>query len=395
MSKFLTRNRVFLAKAESTIGVDASPTVGADAIRVTDLNPTQQLDTINPNEFTGSLDRGPDLPAGGFATFNMGAPLRGAGTAGLAPDNGVLYRGAGMSEVLNGSDISGTASAGSASSITLEPADITANGEHVGGIIELTGGTGFNASNPKANRRVITSSVASSGLCGVYPDWDTAPNGTTDYDIKASAIYKPISTGLETLTLYNYDRQTGGGDARIRKSLGSAGTFSINLPVRGPGVASFQYRGNLISPADITDPGDATLTNVSALPWLNAQTYLGGAIVCPNTLTIDYGGTVVAADCPNEVYGYEQASITERAISGTINPPIELVAVRDTFTSWLNSTGVAFWTTYGAAEGTRVSLYMPNIRYGGPSDADNNGFAQENIPFTADAPNAGLYICFW
>ena len=150
---FKTKNQVFAAKVEVTPGTDASPTVGANAVRVQNLNFGPDIQSIDPEEVTGSLDDAAPIFAGGSQRVSFDVGMRSAGTAGTAPDWGVCALGCGMSETLLAADVTGTATGGSVNTIVIEAADIGADHEFNGMVVELTGGTGYNASNPKGIRK--------------------------------------------------------------------------------------------------------------------------------------------------------------------------------------------------------------------------------------------------
>ncbi|MFZ9077918.1 MAG: hypothetical protein ACO23H_05240 [Alphaproteobacteria bacterium] len=74
----------------------------------------------------------------------------------------------------------GTAQGGGANTITLKSASsFTLDDEPNGMFIEITAGTG------SGQKRHVEDYVASSKLLTVYPAWDTAPNGTSQYKITA------------------------------------------------------------------------------------------------------------------------------------------------------------------------------------------------------------------
>ena len=81
----------------------------------------------------------------------------------------------------------GSAQAGSASTITLKAAsNFTADDQPNGMFVKITAGTGAGQS------RHIEDYVASTKVVTVYPDWDTAPDATSNYEIKA---FEPAAVG--------------------------------------------------------------------------------------------------------------------------------------------------------------------------------------------------------
>ena len=381
MSAYSTLNQTVLAKVETTAGIDSVPVVGTNAVLIEAPVRNPNLGTVETNEVTGALDdRGP-LPAGGFSPFTGDVWLKGGDVAGTAPEYAPFLLGCGMAQTLTAAPISGSATAGAASSITVT----SAAGMAIGMPISITSGTG------SGQTRVITGIAAL--IVSVYPNWTTPPAAASGYSVPANALYKPTSTSLQTLSIYRYRHRSDAGNSKLDKILGAAGTFTLSLPVRNPGRFSFSYQGQLVAPVDVTPPAAATYQAARAQPYLEADTYLGGAPIKLNTLELDYGANVQLIDNPAQAFGYDAAGLTRRRISGTVNPPLELESVRNSFTNWLTGAEAAFWVRYGTVAGNRVSLFVPRLLYGGPQEADINGFAHESIPFRALGSDTGHLSC--
>ena len=229
----------------------------------------------------------------------------------------------------------------------------------------------------------------------IYPNWTVTADATSVYSVDAQALYKPTSTALKTLSIYRYRHRSDAGNSKLDKILGAAGTFTLNLPVRSPGRFSFSFQGQLAAPVDVTPPAAATYQAARAQPYLNAETYLGGSAIKLNTLDLDYGANVQLIDNPAQQFGYDAAGITRRQTAGTVNPPLELESVRNSFSNWLTGAEAAFWVRYGTVAGNRVSLYIPRLLYGGPQEADINGYAHDLIPFRAIGSDTGFYLSLY
>ena len=92
----------------------------------------------------------------------------------------------------------GTAQAGSANTITLKSASsFTSDDQPNGMFIEITAGTG------SGQTRHVEDYVASTKVATVYPAWDTAPDATSQYDIKA---FKEASVGEYINSLDGFGR---------------------------------------------------------------------------------------------------------------------------------------------------------------------------------------------
>ena len=395
MVAFAEKARVVLAKVETTAGTDAAPTVGANAVRTITATPGINLEVQEIPAASGVLDDNEQAPNGGKMEPNVSVVLRGSGAAATAPDFDPLLQAAGFGVTNLASDVTGTATAGGASTISIEDADISADGQYVGMIIELTAGTGYGAGLPKQNRRLITGSVDTGAVLTVYPPWVTPPDTDTEYAIKACNLYKPISSGLKAATLKLIERESGGGSARRFTSLGSRFNMQLNLPVRSNGTLTFAGQGALQAPDDLTDPGDPTLQSSRPFSWLDAQTYLDGASICMNALTLDLGNEVITRACPNEVYGYRTGDVPRRRATGTINPDATNVATRDVFSEWAAQSSVKLWTAFGPSAGNRVSIYIPEMIYGAVQPTPIDGFMHDSINFLSGGQNQGVLLCFF
>lgn len=389
MADFRTRARTILAKIESTSGTDASPTVGADAVKMINPASSNALEVLETNEVTRAIDRVARITGGGPGGFSGGVYLKGSGSAGTAPEFGPLLRACAMSETLLAADDTGTAQAGATGSITLAAATVSTDNEFRGMIIETTGGTG------SGQIRVITGTTASSQVATVYPDWSVTPDATTTYAIRACAVYQPASSSLETATLYEYIHKVGAGNHLLRKRLGMAGTWSLSAQTRQIGQLDFTFSGQLQSDADVSDPGAATYDDVTARPIMSANSYLGGVAVKQRLLSLDYGGQVAVPDDPSNAYGIDAASVVDRRISGRINPPRANVATRDVLADLIAGTEKALWLQWGATAGSRVSIYCPAIRFTGAEDEDIDGFMADGIPFDAGGIDTGVFLTFF
>ncbi|HYE49589.1 MAG TPA: hypothetical protein VEB20_08360 [Azospirillaceae bacterium] len=390
MSQYRTQNRVVLAKVETSSGTDASPAVGSDAFKCIGPAWSGGPESIaNDQEVTGALDTGGPIVGGGGASFSAQVNVKGPGTAGEAPEFGALLRSAGLAQTLTAADVTGTAQAGGAATITLASGASAVNDAYAGMVIETTAGTG------SGQTRVIHDYVGGTKVASVFPDWSTQPDATTTYAIRANALYVPASTSLKTVSLYDYMRRSDGGNARLRKLLGAASSMTATLPVRGIPTFDFQLQGKFVTPTDVSDPGNPTLDTTVARPVMAVDCSLGGTATKFNQVTFDLGNQVAQADDPSDDYGIDVAGIVRRTITGRINPPLDLLSVRNVWQDFLDGTERKLWISWGSVAGNRVSILFPRVRFTGQENEDVNGFGHEGIPFAALGEDSGIYICFW
>ena len=388
MSTFRTAAQTVLAKVETTAGTDAAPTVGANAVKVIAPQFSKNLAVLESAEVTRALDQAARITGGGPAAGSFGAYLKGSGTAGVAPDFGELLEGCAMAETLLAADDTGTAQAGTTTTIQLAAAAVTTDDEFIGMVIETTGGTG------SGQTRVITDSVASTDTVTVYPDWATDPDATTTYAIRACALYVPASSSLQNLTLYRYLHKTTAGNHILSPIVGAAGSARLDITVNQLPRLDFNFTGKLVTPTDVSDPGAATYDATTGVPFNAANWFLGGVAIKARSFSLDLGANVQVADDPADTYGVDVAGVTTRRLSGRINAYQELLATRNVLAGVIAGTTVRNWVQWGATAGSRISIYNSAIRYTGDEEADLDGFAGQGIPFDAQGSgDDGVYIC--
>lgn len=394
MADFRARNIIITAKKETTKGTDATPTVGSNAIKARfPANYAPNIEVIDSDEATGSLSQSAPQIGGGNASMPVSVLLKGPGSGneGSAPESGVLFEGGGMSETLTAADVSDTAQAGAASAITLASGASATDDIYKGMPITLDGGTG------SGQTRVVTAYNGTTKVATVYPAWDTEPDATSEYSVLANALYRPVSQGLEALTLYQYQRNSdGSADARLRKLLGAMGAWSLRLAPRRPAEVEFRFTGQFPgAPTDVTDPGDPTYADGDARPFIGADAWLGGAQVKFTEFSLDFGLDVQQFDDPAQAYGFEPADILGRQPTGRLTPNLVLNSARNAFSDFLAGTDKQLWLRWGSVAGERISVWLPSIRYTGNEPGESRGFAVEGLPFRAHGENAEVWISFY
>ena len=390
MSDFRTQNQTLLAKVEATPGVEETPTVADDAVKVANLQPSPNFDILDTDdEHTGSLDVGAPIVGGGNFSLGFDCTLRGSGAGGAAPEFGVLLRGCGLSETVTASDITGTAQAGGAATITLAAGASAVDDAYKGMVVEIDGGAGTGQS------AVITGYAGAGKVATVAKAWATPPDGTSTYVIPANVLYRPASTGLENLTIHAYQHSAAaGGQSLLRKLIGAAGTMNLEINTRGIGRMSFNFTGILPAlPDQVAHPGQPTFDDVRAEAFTNAESLMGGAAVKFNRFSLDLGAEISQADDPAATYGLDVAGLTKRKVTGSITPNLVNLATRNNMADFLGQTAQTVVQRWGSAAGRRVSLLVPAARLTGASPADNSGYAAEDVPFQAIGIDDGCWLC--
>ena len=118
MSK-LTRREMILAKVETTYNTDATPT-GDDAILVENLSWSHEgARMVERPAIRKSLAQLQQIFAGTLRQMTFDVEIKGSGTAGEAPELGVLLRGCGMAETVDASTVTYEPASESQESLTI------------------------------------------------------------------------------------------------------------------------------------------------------------------------------------------------------------------------------------------------------------------------------------
>ncbi|MFZ1427184.1 MAG: hypothetical protein WAS21_10485 [Geminicoccaceae bacterium] len=391
MSQYQFRNRTVCAKVETTEGVDAAPTVGSNAVLTENPNSNLRLNTIETNESTGALDKRAPIPTSGNQQFSAKVYLHGSGSPGVVlPEVDPFLKACGFAPTAFAADVTGTAQAGASGSITLASGSSASNNFYRGCVIQTTGGTGA------GQTRLIRTYVGSTKVAGVTPAWDVAPDATTTYAIKACHIYKQVSAGLPSITIYEYLHRRDGGLSKLRRHLGAAGTFRFVTQVSEGCYFEFQMTGSLEEPDDVTYPGAATYQSTRPIPFINLTACaLGGTSIALRNFSFDAGNQVSQTQDPRKQFGLGVAGVTERGAGGTFQAPMELKSVRNAFTSWRDGIETHVAAIWGSVAGNRFAMLPDHMIYTGAADADAEGFVNEDLPFRSNLENDSMMITYW
>lgn len=390
MPGYLTRNRTFLAGVEAVAGTEEALTVGAHHIPVENPEPSQNFEVLETSEVGGSLDGSAPIVGGGYYGFSEQVIMRGSGVAGTAPKWSPLMRAAAMALTLTAVDVTGTAQAGAAGSITLEAGASAVDDVYIGMIIDLTAGTG--AGDPP---RVVYGYDGTTKIALVYPDFVTVPDVTTEYAVRASALYAPATADLETLTVNLYDNAIASAtNSLLRKVIGASNNATFAIPTRGLPRMTFTQRGILPAlPSNVAAPATPAAETLVPPVMINADVYLGGQEVKHGEVSFDLGLNIQQADDPGAAYGYDVAYPTSRKITGSINPQLVLLSERNAMSDFLGGTSQPLWIRWGDTAGNRFSMFAPSVRFTGNDAGDQSGYNIESLPFECIGLDTGLYVC--
>jgi len=384
----LSRKRVLLARIESTYGTDPVPTGASHAVLVRNMDVTpQENDLVARDLIRPYLGNSEQIPAGTRARVSFEVEMAGAGTAGTAAPWSALIRACGFAESLVAANVTGTAQAGAASTITLHAGASAVDNFYRNQIIRLTGGTG------SGQRRQIIAYSGSTKVATVAPAWATTPNATSTFQIDAGAYYSPISgpsiSSFPSVTLYF------NVDGVLHRLTGARGTVSISMEAKQIPVFRFEFTGIYNAVTDTAAPTPVytawqtplAVTNINTTPF---QFHTVNAVM--SSLSIDLANSIVHRTL---VGGSESVLLTDREPAGNIVVEAETVAFRDWWSTARNVVLSNLDVTHGLNAGNIVQVYSGAVQVTNPSYSDMDGVQMLNMGLVLSPPTGDdeIVIC--
>lgn len=378
MTKFIrSRNSAVLFKIEAVPGVDAAPTA-ADYIPAEDASISFDLNTVQTNENTGSLDSSAPITGGIRATVSFSALLRGTGTAGAAPAYGRVLEVCGMRQTVSAGVSDTEALGGTTTAADLPTVDFgTAARTWSGAPLAVDGTVTF------------ISNYAADGTATLTEALPTAVTDTSTVAILPHVKYSPYSgDDIPTGTLYFYQ------DGLLYKLTEVRGSWSLNIEAGGVARLTFELSGMYLGKSDAAVP---VISFDAPTPptWRGAKALVDRAPAACATLSLSSGNTVVNPTDPNAAEGFAGAIITARDITGNINPLETLVATRDIMSSLRSGNEQIIFARLGTQPGNRVAVTIPSAKYTAANPGDRDGLVTADCQFSAVGIDSGAYICIY
>lgn len=357
-----TDPKVALLKLESVYGTDAVPAPATDAILIADEVRAPQLQAYyaerkNAKAFFGKTAK---LIAGKTMNVGLDIELAGAGMAGTAPAWSKAVRACCMAEKLLAAASAGVAVAGGASTITLAVGASAVDGAYVPLRIRITGGTG------NGQVRVITGYVGATKVATVTPAWVTPPDATSNYSIDAQAAYSPISSAIESATIYFYYKDA------VHKLLGARGELGWKFPNMDRPMLSCDYQGIYGGIVDAAFPAVTLSAFQNPVPVNNQNTSLVSVHDFAAKL-YNLEGKIGNAVKYRNLPGIEDVLINDRDPTGSVEIEAPSQAAKDFPSILLGNNGAPILgqlsLTHGTVVGNKVGLdgiqvQLTNHRYG-------------------------------
>jgi hypothetical protein len=361
------RKRLIVFELESTYGTDATPD-GADAILCSNLDfkPLQgsQVNREIILPYFGNLGY---IRVENFCELSFDVEIAGSGAAGTAPAYGKLFKSCNMTETVTAAPITGTAQAGSTTTITLAAGASAVDDFYTGMTLSTTAGTGSGQAGE------IIAYDGTTKVATLAHTLATAPDATTEYSIGANVLYTLNSSfGLAANTAgtfyFNLD------DVR-HIMLGARGNVAYTLNAKAIPVFRFRFLGlhGTISDSAAPTPtfsGFKTPVTVSTANTTDLH-LMGFEEAVYKSLEFDLGNNLVY----RQVVGRESVLITDRAVTGRMSIEATKVADHDWWTAAKNATFGKFCVKHGQSAGAIVGFTGRNVQITEPAYSDDDGVA--------------------
>lgn len=355
--------KVALLKIEAVYGTDIVPAPATDAILIRDEIRAPQLAVLyaerkNAKAFFGKQEQ---LVVGSTINVGFDVEFAGAGAAGTAPPWSKAVRSCAMKETLLAAAHAGVATAGGAATITLAAGASAVDGAYRPLRIRITSGTGV------GQVRIITGYVGATKVATVTPAWKTAVDATSNYSIDAQAMYSPISSSIESSSIYFYY-----GDA-IHKLLGARGELGWKFPNMDIPLFSFDFQGLYGGIVDDVYPA-AVLTGFQAPLGVNNQNTSLVSVHDFAGKLYNYEGKLGNPVKYRNLPGIEDILINDRDPSGSVEFEKPSIATKDYPGIVRAGTLGQLSLQHGTVVGNKVSVdgiqvQLTNLREG---DQDSN-----------------------
>jgi len=376
-----------------------------------------EVGRVNRNRNRETLGRVASLVTTQIGVFRFSTELKGSGVGGTAPTWGVLLRACGFSETVQaGAAVIGAAVADPRN---FAQANVpTMGGTFVGprnGILGLTiialvtdtsiqvnaeffpddGSANYEQEDAIQSVAGATA-LAGTQLTGVTFDFGDPSTSTTGFQVgdryyvgltsdqSNQVIYKPISASIPVLDMTFIE------DGRAKKLHSCRGTARFVAALDAVPVIEWEFRGVIEETLGVV--AQALLTGIayedvvpSAFVGV-ASTLHGVEPECYTNATVDLGNTLTPRLCSKNVKGVTSVRITDRNVTGSINPEAVLPATFNAHAKLLAGTIGNLSLQIGTVAGNKVTLAATRLQIENVDDVDRDGLIVDALEFGLNEP---------
>lgn len=203
--------------------------------------------------------------------------------------------------------------------------------------------------------------------------------------VNSGGVFSPKTespgTNVKTVTIGVYQ------DGMKKVLSGAVGTAVLNYVTGQPVSIDWTFQGILNTVADVAILAPTYPTDLPPR-FANSTFTVGGATPgCIESLSIDLGNTIFMRPCPGAASGIASGVITERMVTGSMNPESRLVATYDVFGKWLTGTEEALSIVLD--DGTdEITFGAPKLQRTNVQEGDRSGLQIDDVSFSCN-PSSG------
>jgi len=226
------------------------------------------------------------------------------------------------------------------------------------------------------------------GSGGTHPAWATTFLPACGWK-NTSGVFTPTTeqpgSNVKTLTIGVYE------DGLLKSLRGAMGMFTVTFVAGQPILWNFTFRGVWVdaTTATILAP---TYPTEKPLRAYNAGLLLGATNPIWQTLSFDSGNLIYVREDGNssDNSGLAYAVVTDRVVTGTINPESDLTELRQAQFTNHQETALTLNVNTGGS-GVGLTIDAPKVQFTAAVEADRNGIQTDELPFECHASSAPDY----
>ncbi len=239
----------------------------------------------------------------------------------------------------------------------------------------------------------FTAELKGSGTKGVAPKIGAllqACGFAETASVGSSVLYSPSSSAIASVTVYVYDLDLDGGNARLHQLTGCRGQVSLKAEAGKLAELEFKMQGMYEAVTDVAAPSSPTFetTKPPVVESCNFTLNSNTDLVVQN-ISIDMNNEVVSQDDISTANAIKGFIITGRKPSGTFNPEAVLAATYDFLADWVAATERALSMVVGSVAGNICTISAPQVALSSLADSDKSGILTNDIPFRLSGSAAG------
>lgn len=224
----------------------------------------------------------------------------------------------------------------------------------------------------------IKVALRGSGTIDVAPDWGPLAQCCRLLETEAAATsvtYAPTSGAQKSITVYEYY------DGKLRKYTGCVGDMEFVQTTGEFHILNFKILGHFVSETDVSLP-DPTYDTNTPLVAIGGSFTVSSYAASIQTLQFSLGNTIAVDPDYNSSDGYGTLEVTDREVTGSIDPKDVLIATEDFYAKFIAGTPVAIVTAaLGSTEGNKVAISLPTVVYTDESGGDRDLVLTRNLNF--------------